>query len=286
MEQRSEEWHKQRSGKVTGSNVGAILGVNPWRSADDVLRAMVREYHGAPSDFNGNQATEYGTFHEDGALVEYKMETGNSVQSCGFIVHPEHEWLGASPDGLIGDDAVMECKCPYGQRDKNPPAFKSAAEQPHYLAQIQIEMACTKRSQCHFWQWSPYGTRLEVLRIDHGWLADAITKLRAFYDLYLSELDNPAHLEEKRLRLTGRKWQALLDEYDRLGDQEKQASERKKAILLELEQASQGNDAEVCGRKFTRVVRKGNVQYAKVPQLKGVDIEPFRGADSSFWRLT
>lgn len=286
IEQRSEAWFAQRRGRVTGSNVGAILGLNPWRTADDVLRAMVRDSHGAPSEFTGNQATEYGSFHEDGAIVEYTMETGNTVTECGFFVHPEYDWLGASPDGLIGDDAVMECKAPYGQRDKRPPEFKSAEEQPHYLAQMQIEMACSQRQLCHFWQWSPHGTRLEVIRIDYKWLAWAIPKLEAFYALYLDEIGNPAHLQERRQRLSGSKWEALLQEYDDCQVAAKEAAERQKQIMAELEIAVGGQDAEICGRKLTRVVRKGNVQYSKVPELDGVDLEPYRGKETSYWRLS
>jgi len=284
MEQRSPEWYAQRRGRVTGSNVGAILGLNPWRTADDVLRAMVREYHGAPSEFEGNQATQYGQFHEDGAIAEYTMETGNKVEPCGFFINPEHEWLGASPDGLIGDDAVMECKAPYGKR--NGGEFKTAGEQPHYMAQMQIEMACTKRQFAHFWQWSPFATRLEVIRIDHKWLSWAIHELKAFYERYIAELDNPEHLQERRQRLAGRKWEALLQEYDACALTAKEASERQKEIMAELEVAAGGQDAEVCGRKFTRVVRKGAVQYAKVPQLDGVDLEPYRGKETSYWRLS
>ena len=44
-----------------------------------------------------------------------KLKTGNFVEECGFIVHPEHDWLGgASPDGLVLDNTVLEIKCPFG----------------------------------------------------------------------------------------------------------------------------------------------------------------------------
>jgi len=100
-QQRTAEWYEKRKGRVTGSNVGAILGLNPYKTADDVLRQMVREYHGYESEFQGNVATQHGQFHEAGAQVEYEMETGNKVKETGFHVHPEHDWLGASPDGII-----------------------------------------------------------------------------------------------------------------------------------------------------------------------------------------
>ena len=76
IEQRSEEWFKQRIGKITGSRVGAILGLSPFQKASDVMRAMVREYHGAESEFKGNSATMYGVANEDAAIFDFELETG------------------------------------------------------------------------------------------------------------------------------------------------------------------------------------------------------------------
>ena len=108
MEQRSAEWFKVRKGRVTGSMVGAILGFNPWMSREEAMRTMVREYHGAPREFEGNVATQWGTANEDGARAEYEMITGNTVEKCGFYEHDD--WLGASPDGLIGEFGLVEIK--------------------------------------------------------------------------------------------------------------------------------------------------------------------------------
>ena len=55
--QRTAQWMAARKGRITGSSAGAALGLCPWRSPDDVIRAMVREYHGAESDFKGNPAS-------------------------------------------------------------------------------------------------------------------------------------------------------------------------------------------------------------------------------------
>lgn len=288
MDQRSPEWFAARKGRVTGSNVGAILGMNPFRDADDVMRSMVREYHGAEREFTGNAATEYGTYHEEGAIIDYRMETGNDVQSCGFFVHPHHDWLGASPDGLVGDDVVLEVKCPYGKREKPPTEFKTAKQQPHYLSQMQIEMACTQRSQVHFWQWCPSGGNLEVLRIDNQWLAEHIPLLRSFYDQYLLELDNPDHLKPRRKEVNTPLARKLLDEYRELGDVADNATARRKELLAQLVEIAGEHDALVHGHKLTRVQREGSVAYAKVVKehCPGVDLEPFRGKASISWRLT
>jgi len=169
IEQRTPEWFAQRVGRITASSVGAILGLSPFMKREDVMRNMVREYHNAEREFKGNQATEYGTFHEDLATVDYQLKTGNITEKCGFYTYDY--WLGASPDGFVGFDRLIETKCPYGQRDKNPPVFKTLADQPHYYAQIQVQLFVTHMSACDFYQWSPHGDQLETIDYDREWIS-------------------------------------------------------------------------------------------------------------------
>lgn len=288
MEQKSKEWFKARHHKLTGSNVGAALGLNPWKTPDDLVRQMVREYHGAESEFQGNIATEYGHLHEPLAVMDYMGKTGNYVEECGFFVHPEHEWLGASPDGLIDSDGVLEVKCPFGLRNKkgNDLVFKTAEEQPHYYAQKQVEMACTDRAWCDFYQWSKYGDSLEKVPFNPQWWAENLPKLREFYEWYLSELDNPLHLEEKQKEINTFHAQKLVQEWDALSATIDDATARKKEIMAELVKISKERDAIIHGRKLTLVKRKGAIDYGKIPELRTVNLEQYRKSSSEYWKLS
>src|SRR5699024_72961 len=111
MKQKTKEWYDARAGKLTASRVGAALGINPWQKPDDLIRAMVREAHGAEPEFTGNIATQWGQNHEPLAVLDYMSETGvNVVEEAGFYVYPEHEWLRESPDGFIGCNGRFEIK--------------------------------------------------------------------------------------------------------------------------------------------------------------------------------
>ena len=83
--QRTDEWFAKRVGRVSGSRAGAILGLSPWQTPDDVLRAMVREYHGAESEFEGNPATAHGNANERRAMLAFMRESGLYVDDCGFF---------------------------------------------------------------------------------------------------------------------------------------------------------------------------------------------------------
>ena len=286
MEQRSKEWFSARKGKLTGSNIGAALGVNPWKTPEDLIRQMVREHHGAESEFSGNIATQWGQTHEPMAILDYEMSAGLEIREVGFVTHPEYEWLGASPDGLIGADAVAEIKCPFGQRKKAVPEFKSALDQPHYYAQMQVEMACTGRSVCHFYQWSPNGDKIEIVPADADWWNKNFPILEAFYERFLSETYNLDHMEPLLKEINTQKSKALIDEYADLTDAIDQATERKRDLLQELTVLAKNRNALVHGCKLTKVERKGSVDYKSVPELKGVDLEKYRKKSSSHWRLS
>lgn len=260
--------------------VGAALGVNPWSKPDDAMRRMVRDYYDQPSEFTGNIATEYGTNNEPNATEDYQFETGNTVIEVGFIQHSD--WLGASPDGLIGEDGVLEIKCPYGMRDaKNESDFKSIDDQPHYYAQMQIEMLSTGREWCDFYQWSAYASKLERVNFDPFWIEENLPKLKAFYDKYLVERepDNAwRYIDGGQLVYNYKLKKAAFDVA-------KQEFEEAKAALIE---AADGKSCTIGDVKVTMVNKKGSISYANAVKdlLPDADLSKYEGKASQSWRIT
>lgn len=288
MKQRTKEWYDARKKRVTASNAGAILGLSPFATRADVMRSMVREALGAEPEFTGNVATQYGQYHEDGAIAEFEMSTGLTVEACGFFTH--EDWLGASPDGLIGNEALIEVKCPYGIRNDKLPNFKSIDEQEHYYAQVQIQLFCTGRERAYFYQWAMHGSMIEVATKNQSWLDENLPKLRQFYAEFLHELENNAdeHLAPRRVIVDTPQAHKMIREWDELKEQIELAQERQKDLLAEIVALGKDQDALIAGRKLTKVERAGSVSYAKVVKdhCKDVDLEPYRGKPSEFWRLT
>lgn len=279
IEQRSEEWFAQRVGRITGSKIGAILGLSPFATPDDVLRDMVREYHGAEKDFKGNIATEHGTRNEPNALADYVIETGNQVNEAPFVLHPDFDWLGASPDGYVGDDKLIEIKCPFGKRhETDDNAFLPISEQPHYMAQMQYQMLCTGRFECDFYQWSPYASKLEVVKFDPAYIEETLPLLKTFYERYLEEI-KPENA-----------WRYL--DGGELVHRYKMAKAAVEAAQAELEEAKQalidatdGEGGKVGDLNVTKAERKGSIAYAKAVKelLPNANLEKFRGKPTSYW---
>jgi putative phage-type endonuclease len=289
-EQRSQEWFKEREDRVTASRVGAILGVDPNANPADVMRMMARQYQGAESEFPQGEFVDevifaYGRHHEKGAKIDYTMETGSIIKECGFTTFDN--WLGASPDGEVGDEGLVEIKCPYGIRKGGD--FKSINQLHHYYAQIQIQLYVTGRKWCDFYQWSQHGTKLEKVWMNQDYLDITLPKLKAFYNFYLTERDNLRYVDEKkRPEKNTPEARQLVAEHDDNNAAIKKLEERQKEILDNLVVMAGGKDASFDGRKLTKVERAGSIAYAKLvkDKLPNIDVEPYRGKSSEYWRLT
>lgn len=286
IKQNTPEWFAMRRGRITASIVGAILGVAPYMTREEALRRMVRDYHNAESEFTGNVATQYGQTHEPLARLDFEMDSGRTTQDGGIFLF--EDWAAASPDALLGEDGLLEIKCPYGIRNDNPPSFKKLSDQPHYYAQIQFQLYCSKREFCYFYQWSQHGSKQENVFISEEWLDKNIPILKQFHAMYLEEINNPEHLEPKLKTIDTVAARQLLQEYDELSLAIELGDARKKEIMAEFEKMADGRNSSIWGRKFTHVERAGSVAYAKIvkEKLPDLDLEPFRGKPTSFWKLS
>ena len=286
IEQRSQGWFQQRKGRVTGSRVGAILGLSPWQTRDDVMRAMVREYHGAESEFQGSPATEWGTYNEAGAIHDFTMETSITVSAAPFI--PVDDWLGASPDAFTSDGGVLEVKCPWSKRNDPEPQFKTLMEQPWYAAQVDVECFCAGVGHAWFWQWTPHGQVAERVERNDAWLNENLPKLRQFHAQYLAEIKDPEeHLAPLRVTIDTPEAAKMVREYDEIVESLERLTERKADLLAEMVALSKERNALVGGRKLTLVKRDGSISYGKAIKalLPDADLEKWRGKHSQSWQL-
>ncbi len=120
MEQRTAEWFQARLGKVTASNVYNVFsktakGLPTSKYEDYKMKLMTESLTGEISQSYTTPAMQWGIEHEENALREYEFIYDTTVTRCGFIQHPTIKMAGASPDGFIGDDGLVEVKCPRKQ---------------------------------------------------------------------------------------------------------------------------------------------------------------------------
>ena len=225
-------------------------------------------------------------------MLGYSQKTGNLVHECGFYVSHDYNWLGASPDGIVelseGCHAILEIKCPFSLRNSLLPEFKSIEAQPHYYAQVQIEMFCTGITKTHFYQWNQYADSLEIVEYSQDWIDENIPKLFEFYEKFLIEIKNPIHLQPLVKELNNDKTLALLAEYDRLSTIIDDSTARKAEVLTELVVMANNQNSVIHGRKLTQISKAGAISYAKAIKdlLPDADLSAYQGKPSTYWKLS
>jgi putative phage-type endonuclease len=100
-----------------------------------------------------NAAMEWGTEQEPFARAAYEAKTGVMVEEVGFVPHPLIEWAGASPDGLVGPDGLVEIKCPNTATMID--TLLTGKVPGKYNIQMQFQMACTGRHWCDYVVFDP-----------------------------------------------------------------------------------------------------------------------------------
>jgi putative phage-type endonuclease len=191
MEQRSEEWFKARLGKVTASRVADILAkIKSGESASRrnyKIQLVSERLTGEKQETYINQAMQDGIDREFYARERYVQQFGE-VEEVGFIQHPTLE-AGASPDGIVGEDGIIEIKCPMGTTHTE--TLMSQDVPSKYMPQIQFQLLCTGRKWCDFVSYNPmFPEHLQVFvkRVEAD--ADYQKELEIEVKQFLSEVDD------------------------------------------------------------------------------------------------
>lgn len=178
IEQGTPEWHDVRRGVVTASTVGKLVTPTLKVANNDVSRGVTttlvaERITGWTEDTPMNSDMWRGVEHEPFARDIYAGHYG-AVEQVGFMVRDEDGWqLGYSPDGLVGDDGLIEIKCP---RAKTHVLTILADEVPaHYMPQLQAGLLVSGRAWIDFVSYVA-GMPLYVKRVtpDPAW-HEAIT---------------------------------------------------------------------------------------------------------------
>lgn len=153
MIQGSKEWHESRIGMVTASRiVDAIAGGRGATKASYMNEIITTMLTGAQDDYT-NAYMEWGIEHEPKARQLYEFRQGVEVEEVGFVAHPSIRRTGASPDGFVGDDGLIEIKCP---ASKTHAQFLMDGKIPRkYQLQMLWQMECTGRKWCDFVSYDP-----------------------------------------------------------------------------------------------------------------------------------
>jgi len=198
MEQGTDAWFNIRIGKVTASRVADVLAKTKTgysTTRDNYMAQLVCErLTGQKGESFTNAAMQHGTETEPLARAAYEARYDVLVDEVGFVSHPTIEMAGASPDGLVGDEGLLEIKAP--NTATHIETLLSESVPNKYYTQMQFQLACTGRQWCDFLSFDnrlPTELQMFVKRVPRDdmyikLIEDEIVKFLAELDTKINQL--------------------------------------------------------------------------------------------------
>jgi putative phage-type endonuclease len=157
---------------------------------------------GKRTAFFQTAAMAWGTNTEPMAALAYEAKTGNLVEGVGFVPHPTIDMAGASPDGLVDHDGLIEIKCP--NTSTHLDTVLASTPPAQYVAQMQWQMACTGRQWCDFISYDPRLPEKMQIFIQRVMRDDAmIENLEKEVNLFLKEIGDKIALLDAAFNVEG-----------------------------------------------------------------------------------
>lgn len=304
IEQRSPEWFAQRAQLVTASEAAYALGVSKYKTVGEYIHDKVLAMSGAEPTFKGNKFTVWGTEKEATAKLALENEIDSLIVEAELTVHPEHPWLGASPDGIVDRSTGVEIKCPYddafSELDYGPALLKKCedklftiADRLDYWIQTQIQMACCGFDRVLFFIWTPMKAVSETVERDDEWLAENLPKLKEVHDRIVAEYNDPEQ-REKHLKNTAHFTQdteiiSLSERYAKIKQQQEELDQQLKAVKEQLTSRITGDAIVTPFLKATLGKPRRTLNQKALfeeCQQKGINPEKYYTEGAQAWRIT
>ncbi|KAF0748505.1 YqaJ domain-containing protein [Aphis craccivora] len=184
----SENWRAERMIRLTASNFGRVCKMRRNTSCKNIVHSILY------LTFN-NKSIQYGRDMEDEAKTKFEEKFGYKIKKCGLLIDVQIPYLAASPDGIIGDTAIVEIKCPYAAKDtENEIEAVSTGKLKYcsikenklvlsknhiYYYQIQGQLHISQKEQCFFIIYTTNWMSVQIIKYDDDfWSTHMVDKLK------------------------------------------------------------------------------------------------------------
>jgi putative phage-type endonuclease len=280
LEQGTQEWLSWRKTVITATDCPAILGSSPWSTAYKVWQRKL----GLIEEQKTNDAMERGKRLEpiirDRFIMNYSMNMTPTV-----VESSEYEFLGASLDGLSDcGKYILEVKTG-GQkllamaREGNIPQY--------YIDQMQLQLLVTRAERCFYVVGDDNAENDVVIEVYPAAefaqafipVARAFLKCVAFSEPPAMQDSDYKDMSDEPL------WRSYAEEYKRLSEQIKNLDELKDSYRKELLKLCGDQSCLGGGIKVIKSLVRGRVAYDDIPEIKDVDLDKYRKASSTTWKI-
>lgn len=137
----TDKWFEIRKTCFSATDVGAILGMDPYKTRRQILADKIQP---PEQPWSGNANTRHGQRYEAVSKMEFVRRTGERVHEVGLLAHPTVSFLAATPDGITDSLCLIEIKNPTRRQ------IVEGQVPPQYYAQIQLQLQVTELQRCHY----------------------------------------------------------------------------------------------------------------------------------------
>ena len=277
MKQGTEEWLEFRKNKIGASDAPVILGVSPWMTP----HALWEEKLGLKEPRQANENMRRGNELEETARLLYIDYLGKHVEPV-VLIHPDHNWIMASLDGLssCGKYAV-EIKCP-GIKDHA--VAKAGFIPDKYYPQLQHQLAVTGLQSMHYMSYFEGDFVVVTVDRDNMYIEMLILTEKRFWN-QLQNFEEPDFSDGDFVKKEDSMWVEAANKYMIAKEELARAEDMEKFWKNELVKLADGKSSKGAGICLSKIVKKGNVDYSKIKELESVDLEQYRKKSSTYWRV-
>lgn len=191
-DQRSGNWIKERLGCLTASRAADAFATTKKGESEArrkyKMQLLAERLTNLAMEFYVTPQMQRGIDLESAARERFEEITGLIVQECGFALHDNIAFLGASPDGLIGHDALIEIKCP--NTDTHLTYRLEGVPPEKYRPQMLIQLAVTGRKHCWFVSYDDrLPAPLDIFMVKYEPTAEELAEAEKGAATFLSEVE-------------------------------------------------------------------------------------------------
>jgi len=283
--QGTPEWHSWRQSGIGASDVAAIMGISPWRTAIDVFndKLGLKEAYSTSGMARGNKYEEEAF---EAYKVTFKYSTPYIFERSPCFCSDELSWAIASPDAWeIVDRLLIEIKVPSEEVYEH---HKSGMIAPHYMSQVQWQLFVTGFDVCHFVVYSPEKKeyKISVIQRDDAYIATVLEKAAKFWDGVCNarapESDKPQYitLEDPQLH-------HLAYDYKEMAKESKRLDRELKALREKIIEFGDDSNFRAYGIKATWNNPRSSYDMQSMKD-DGIDIEKYKKSSgkSGYYTLT
>lgn len=275
--QGSESWKAYRKNKISATDAGALMGLNPWKTP----LMLFEEKLGLREPQPINDAMREGSLMEEKAR-EYFVKYHTLDFKPAVLVSKKYDFAMASLDGIEEDGAIIEIKCGV----KSHEMAKNKEIPPYYYAQLQHQMMVADKTMVGYFSYrSDEDNIFWTVNRDDIFIEKMIEAEKAFFQNLMDFTPPPAtnkdyvKRDDKAWDIVSESWRHKKNELDRIKKEEE-------ALRQELISLSGGVSTQGGGITLTKYHKRGLIDYNAIEMLKSIDLNLYRKKPSECYRIT